>query len=212
MLTEAELVELVAEFSAAAQRAKNAGFDAVEIHAAHGYLLHQFLSPVTNQRSDSYGGSLENRARLLLNVASAVRSALGSATPLMLRFSATDYLPDGWNLEETIQVAKWGQGLGVDLFDLSSGGIAPGVTIQTGLGYQVPFAQAVRENTGAFTAAVGEITSATQAEEIVAGGKADAVLIGRAMLRDPHWPLRAADELNVEVSWPEQYNWGRWTS
>lgn len=211
-LTEAELVELVADFSSAAQRAKSAGFDAVEIHAAHGYLLHQFLSPVTNNRTDSYGGSLENRARLLLDIIGAVRSALGSGTPLMVRFSATDYVDGGWNLAETVQVAKWAQELGVDVFDLSSGGIAPAIPIPTGPGYQVPFAREVREQTGALTVAVGEITAPQQAEQILQSGSSDAVMIGRELLRDPAWPLRAAHELGAEGSWPEQYKRGRWPS
>lgn len=209
-LTEAELIELVVDFSTAAQRAKSAGFDAVEIHAAHGYLLHQFLSPITNTRTDHYGGSLENRARLLLDVVGAVRSAVGSGTPVMVRFSATDYVEGGWNLEETVQVAKWAQELGADVFDLSSGGIAPGIAIETGPGYQVPFARAVREQTGALTVAVGEITDPFQAEEILASGSSDAVMLGREMLRDPYWPLRAAHELGAEASWPRQYSRGRW--
>lgn len=209
-LSESELIALVVDFSSAAQRAKTAGFDAVEIHAAHGYLLHQFLSPITNTRTDHYGGSLENRARLLLDVVGAVRSAVGSGTPVMVRFSATDYLEGGWSLEETVQVAQWARDLGADVFDLSSGGIAPGIAIQTGPGYQVPFARAVREQTGALTVAVGEITDPHQAEEIVASGSSDAVMVGRQMLRDPHWPLRAAHELVGEASWPWQYLRGRW--
>jgi 2,4-dienoyl-CoA reductase-like NADH-dependent reductase (Old Yellow Enzyme family) len=209
-LTEAELVELVADFSAAAQRAKSAGFDALEIHAAHGYLLHQFLSPITNTRTDHYGGSLENRARLLLDVVAGVRSAVGSGMPIFVRFSATDYLADGWSLDETIQVAGWCKELGADLFDLSSGGIVPGVRIETGPGYQVEFARAVREQASTLTAAVGEITSAEQAEEILQSGASDAVMIARAMLRDPNWALRAANELGQDVDWPHQYQRGRW--
>lgn len=211
-LSEGELSDMVSDFAAAALRARSAGFDAVEIHAAHGYLLHQFLSPITNQRSDGWGGSLEARARLLLDVVAAVRAALGSGAPLLVRFSATDYLPEGWNLEQTIQVARWCQELGADLFDLSSGGIAPGVSIETGPGYQVGFAREVRTQTQALTAAVGEITEASQAEAILAEGSADAVLIGRAMLRDPHWALRAANELRAELEWPNQYRRGAWPS
>jgi 2,4-dienoyl-CoA reductase-like NADH-dependent reductase (Old Yellow Enzyme family) len=209
-LTEGELVELVADFSSAAQRAKSAGFDVVEIHAAHGYLLHQFLSPVTNTRTDHYGGSLENRARLLLDIVAAVRSAVGSGMPIFVRFSATDYLDNGWNLAETIEVAGWCKELGADLFDLSSGGIVPGVRIETGPGYQVEFARAVREQASALTASVGEITTAEQAEEILGSGASDAVMVGRAMLRDPYWALRAANELGEAVDWPHQYQRGRW--
>jgi 2,4-dienoyl-CoA reductase-like NADH-dependent reductase (Old Yellow Enzyme family) len=211
-LTETELIDLVTDFSAAAQRAKNAGFDAVEIHAAHGYLLHQFLSPITNSRTDQYGGSLENRARLLLDIVGAVRSAVGSGTPVMVRFSATDYVAGGWSLDETVQVAKWAHELGADVFDLSSGGIAPGIAIATGPGYQVQFARAVREQTGALTVAVGEITEPHQAEEILTSGSSDAVMIGREMLRDPYWPLRAAHELKAQAVWPRQYTRGRWAS
>jgi 2,4-dienoyl-CoA reductase-like NADH-dependent reductase (Old Yellow Enzyme family) len=209
-LSESELAEVVSQFVAAAVRARSAGFDAIEIHAAHGYLLHQFLSPISNQRSDSYGGSLENRARLLLDIVSGVRSALGSGSPMFVRFSATDYIEGGWTVEDTVQVSRWCAELGADLFDLSSGGIAPGVAIPTGPGYQVDFAKRVRAETGALTNAVGQITDPWQAEEILQSGAADTVMLGREMLRDPFWPMRAAHELGVEATWPKQYTRGAW--
>ena len=209
-LSETELAEVVGDFVAAAVRARAAGFDVIEIHAAHGYLLHQFLSPISNRRTDSYGGSLENRARLLLDIVAGVRSALGSGSPLFVRFSATDYIEGGWSVEDTVQVSRWCAELGADLFDLSSGGIAPGVAIATGPGYQVEFAKRVRAETGALTNAVGQITESHQAEEILQSGAADAVMLGREMLRDPFWPMRAAYELGVEANWPPQYTRGAW--
>jgi len=210
-LDAAGIDRVVADFVAGARRALRAGFDLVELHAAHGYLLHQFLSPLSNRREDEYGGSLENRARLLLRVVREVRAAVGDSVPVFVRFSATDYAEGGWDREQTAVVAGWARDAGADLFDISSGGNLPGVTIPLGPGYQVPFAEFVREEAEVVTAAVGLITEATQAARIVESGQADAVLLGRELMRDPHFPLRAAHELGVEIDyWPAQYLRARW--
>jgi len=210
-LETSEIPKLIDDFRVAAARAMEAGFDAVEIHSAHGYLLHQFLSPLTNKRTDSYGGSLENRSRLLLEIVSEVRKEIGDA-PLMIRFSATDYVEGGWDQEQTNQVAAWAYERGADLFDLSSGGLVMGVKIPTGPGYQVEFSKSTHLATGAPVSAVGQITEARQAEEIVASGKVDVVMVGRQFLRDPYFALRAAHELGVEIQWPNQYARGVWPS
>lgn len=211
MLSADEIPGLIEDYREAAQRAMKAGFDVVEIHAAHGYLLHQFLSPLTNQRTDDYGGSLENRARLLLEVVRAVRSEIDDA-PLLVRFSATDYVPGGWDQEQTNQVAAMARDAGADMFDLSSGGLVMGASIPIGPGYQVEFSKSTNDATGAPTSAVGLITEAQQAEDIVASGKVDVVMMGRQLLRDPYFPLRAAHELGAEVNWPVQYERGMWPS
>jgi 2,4-dienoyl-CoA reductase-like NADH-dependent reductase (Old Yellow Enzyme family) len=205
-LSTAEVEGLVEAFRAAARRSVEAGFELIELHAAHGYLLHQFLSPLSNRRDDQYGGSLENRARLLLEVVAAVRAEVGDDLPLLVRFSATDWAEGGWDEHETATVAAWSRDAGADLFDISTGGLVAGVTIPVGLGYQVPFAQHVRETAEVETGAVGLIVSAQQAQAVVAEGRADVVLMAREFLRDPHFPLRAAAELGVELDyWPEQY-------
>ncbi len=209
-LTTQEVHELVQDFAAAAKNAVLAGFDAVEIHAAHGYLIHQFLSPITNKRTDEFGGSLENRARLLLEIIKAIRAEVGELLPIFVRFSATDYRDDGWNLDQTIQVAKWSAEFGADLFDISSGGLITGVKIPSGPGYQVPFAEKVADQVSQQVGAVGQITNAKQAENILQEHNVDIVLIGRASLRDPYWALRAAYELGVEIDyWPKQYLRGK---
>ena len=209
-LTTQEVNELVQDFAAAAKNAVLAGFDAVEVHAAHGYLIHQFLSPITNQRTDEFGGSLENRARLVLEIIKAIRAEVGEMLPIFVRFSATDYREDGWDVEQTIQVAKWCADLGADLFDISSGGLITGVKIPSGPGYQVPLAEKVADQVSQPVGAVGQITSAQQAEDILQKDNVDIVLIGRASLRDPYWALRAAHELGVEVDyWPKQYLRGK---
>jgi 2,4-dienoyl-CoA reductase-like NADH-dependent reductase (Old Yellow Enzyme family) len=209
-LATQEVHELVQDFAAAAKNAVLAGFDAVEIHAAHGYLIHQFLSPITNQRTDEFGGSLENRARLILEIIKAVRAEVGESLPIFVRFSATDYREDGWEVEQTIQVAKLCADLGADLFDISSGGLITGVKIPSGPGYQVPLAEKVADQVSQPVAAVGQITTARQAEDILQNDNVDIVLIGRASLRDPYWALRAANELGVEVDyWPNQYLRGK---
>ncbi|MCU1442488.1 MAG: Oxidoreductase [Cryobacterium sp.] len=210
-LDAAGIGTVIADFAAAAHRAMEAGFDLVEIHGAHGYLLHQFLSPLSNDRTDDYGGSLENRARLLLSVVKAVRAAIGDAVPLLVRFSATDYADGGWDEEQTAIVARWAADAGADLFDISSGGNLSGIRIPLAPGYQVPFAHFVKKTAEVRVCAVGLITTPEQAEEIVASGQADAVMLGREMLRDPHFPLRAAHELGVSLNyWPPQYVRARW--
>lgn len=193
-----------ADFVAAARRALSAGFDAVEIHAAHGYLLHSFLSPLSNDRTDEYGGDLAGRMRLVLQVVEDVRAVWPEDRPLLLRISASDWLDGGWTVEDSVLLAKEAAARGVDLVDCSSGGNAPS-SIPLEPGYQVPFAAAVRSGAGVPTGAVGLITEPAQAEAIVADGSADVVLLARELLRDPHWPLRAAAELGLEVPLPEQY-------
>jgi 2,4-dienoyl-CoA reductase-like NADH-dependent reductase (Old Yellow Enzyme family) len=205
-LTVPEIAEIVAAFAAGARRAVDAGFDLVEIHAAHGYLVHQFLSPLSNVRDDEYGGSLENRARFLLEIVRAISSELGTDIPVLVRFSATDYADGGWDEHQTAKVAAWAREAGADLFDISTGGLVTGVTIPSHPGYQVPFAQYVRAQAGVPVNAVGRITGARQAADIVESGQADAVMLGREMMRDPHFALHAAHELGVDVDyWPPQY-------
>jgi 2,4-dienoyl-CoA reductase-like NADH-dependent reductase (Old Yellow Enzyme family) len=210
MLAAQEIPGLVEDFASAARNAVSAGFDALEIHAAHGYLIHQFLSPITNKRQDEYGGSLENRARFLTEIVQAIRLVIPEGMPLMIRFSATDYVEGGWDQAQTNQVASWCKELGVDLFDLSSGGLITGVKIPTGPGYQVDFAKSAKQATKADVIAVGQITDAQQAEAIVASGEVDIAMVGREFLRDPYFALRAAHELGEEVSWPSQYERGKW--
>jgi 2,4-dienoyl-CoA reductase-like NADH-dependent reductase (Old Yellow Enzyme family) len=209
-LDEAGIQKVVADFAAAARRAVDAGFDLVEIHAAHGYLLHQFLSPLANRRTDDWGGSLENRARLLLDTVTAVRKEVGDDVPVFVRFSATDWMPGGWDADQTATVAGWARDAGADLFDISSGGVVPAMRIPLGPGYQVPLAAHIRHTSGVEVNAVGLITGAEQANDIVASGQADAVMMGREMLRDPHFALRAAHELGAAIDyWPPQYLRGR---
>lgn len=211
-MTPAQVAAVPAAFAAAATRAHAAGFDVVEIHAAHGYLLHEFLSPLSNERTDEYGGSLENRARLVVDVVDAVRAVWPDDRPLFVRFSATDWAEGGLTVDEVTQVAKDLGAHGVDLVDVSSGGNVP-ATIPVGPGYQVPAARAVREGSGLPVGAVGLITSPHQAEQVLVDGAADVVLLGRAALRDPMWPLRAAHELGVppeRAPWPPQYARATW--
>ena len=209
-LTVEEIKGLVQAFADAAQRSVKVGFDALEIHAAHGYLIHQFLSPISNDREDQYGGSLENRARLLMEIIESVRNVIPETMPLFLRLSATDYADNGWDPDQTAEVAGWATERGVDLIDVSSGGLITGVKIPSGPGYQVPFAKHVSERIKQPVSAVGQITEPKQAEAILQSGQVDVILIGRASLRDPYWPLRAAHELGAEVSWPTQYERGMW--
>jgi 2,4-dienoyl-CoA reductase-like NADH-dependent reductase (Old Yellow Enzyme family) len=209
--TLADIEKIVQDFTDAAIRSIAAGFDVLELHAAHGYLLHQFLSPLSNQRSDEYGGSLENRARLLLRIVTAIREAVGDDVPLFVRFSATDYAEGGWDQEQTATVAGWARDAGADFFDISTGGNILGVPMPVGPGYQVPFAAFVGASASVEVSAVGLITEAEQAERIVASGHADAVMLGREMMRDPHFALRAAHELGAEIDyWPKQYLRARW--
>ena len=205
-LDAAGLAAVVQAFVAAAQRALAAGFELVEIHAAHGYLLHQFLSPLSNRRTDRYGGAFENRIRLLLEVVDAVRAVWPERLPVWVRVSATDWADaGGWDLAQTVDLARTLKARGVDLLDCSSGGTLPHAQIPWGPGFQVPFAEAVRREAGLATGAVGFITDPKQAEQIVAEGRADAVLLARQFLRDPYWPLHAAKILGVDLAWPAQY-------
>lgn len=208
-LEAAELPAVASAFAAAACRADAAGFDVVELHMAHGYLAHQFLSPLSNLRTDDYGGPRENRMRLPLQIARAVRDVWPERKPLLVRISATDWVADGWTLEDTVAFARELRGAGVDLVDCSSGGSSPAQEIPDSPGFQVPFAAAVRREAAVPTGAVGLIADASHAEAIVAGGDADLVLLARELLRDPHWPLRAAQELGAEAPWPKQYERGR---
>lgn len=201
----AQIDRVVEDFAAAAARAVTAGFEVIEIHAAHGYLLHEFLSPLSNTREDAYGGPLANRARLLLRVVDAVRDAAPEAA-LLVRFSASDWAEGGWDLAQTTTVAGWAAEHGVHFFDISSGGLAAHQQVVTGPGYQVPFASAVRAGAGVAVGAVGLITTGAQAEAILQTGDADAVLAGREWLRDPHFALRASTELGAEIDyWPAPY-------
>lgn len=206
-LTRARIAELVAAFAAAARRAVDAGFDAVEIHAAHGYLLHEFLSPLSNLREDEYGGALENRARIVLDVVRAVRAEVGDAFPVLVRFSATDSAPGGLEVDDVAQVAGWALEAGADFFDVSTSGLVAHQRVDVFPGYQVPHAARIREVTGAPTGAVGIITSGAQAEQVLEEGSADVVLAAREWLRDPHFGLRAATELGEDPAalWPPQY-------
>lgn len=208
-LSTEELSDVVTSFADAARRAIAAGFDLVEIHAAHGYLLHQFLSPLSNRRTDNYGGSFENRIRLLCEVAKAVRDAIPDGAPLFVRISATDYAPGGWDLEESIELSTALGKLGVDLIDVSSGGNVSGVKIPVGPGYQVSFSDEIRNKTSIPTSAVGLIVDPEQAEEIIATGKADATMLARAMLRNPRWAMNAAEKLGDYIPWPVQFDRAR---
>ena len=195
----------VAAFAQAARRACDAGFRIVEIHAAHGYLIHEFLSPLSNKRTDAYGGSFENRTRILREIVSAVRRTWPERAPLFVRISATDWVDGGWDVEQSIQLAHQLKELGVDLIDCSSGGNVAQANIPVGAGYQTPFAEQIRRQANIITGAVGMITSPVQAEHVVVTGQADAIIMAREFLRDPYWPLRAARELGQEISWPVQY-------
>ena len=204
-MTTREIADTIAAFAAAARRAHAAGFRVIEIHAAHGYLIHEFLSPLSNQRADQYGGSFENRTRMLREIVTAVRRVWPDELPLFTRISATDWIDGGWDIEQSIELARQLKPLGVDFIDCSSGGNAASATIPIGPGYQTAFAERVRKDAGILTGAVGMITSATQAEHIVGSGQADAVLIARELLRDPYFPMRAARELGQDITWPSQY-------
>ncbi len=204
-LTVDGIQQVVRAFADAARRACDAGFRVIEIHAAHGYLIHEFLSPLSNHRDDSYGGSFENRTRLIREIVTAVRSSWPKGAPLFVRISASDWVEGGWDLEQSIELARSLKQLGVDLIDCSSGGTVPHAKIPAGPGYQTPFAQRIRHEAEILTGAVGMITSAVQAEQIIGTGQADAIVIAREFLRDPYWPLRAAKELGQSISWPVQY-------
>lgn len=205
-LDEAGIAAVIADFRASAQRALAAGFELIELHAAHGYLLHQFLSPLSNRRDDRYGGSFDNRSRIVREIVAGVREVWPAELPLWLRVSATDWADEGgWDVEQSVQLARELKPLGVDLIDVSSGGLLPHVTIPLGPGYQVPFAARIRREADIATGAVGLITTAEQAAAIVANGEADVVLMARESLRDPYFPRRAAQILGAQVSPPVQY-------
>lgn len=196
---------IIGDFRRAAERALAAGFQVVELHGAHGYLLHEFLSPLSNKRTDRYGGSFENRIRFTLETVDAVRQVWPEALPLLMRLSATDWTEGGWDIEQSVELSRILRTRGVDLVDTSSGGNVAGAKIPVGPGYQVEFAERIRRDAGIPTGAVGMITDPHQAEEIIQGGKADVVVLARELLRDPYWPLRAARVLGVKVTWPSQY-------
>jgi 2,4-dienoyl-CoA reductase-like NADH-dependent reductase (Old Yellow Enzyme family) len=204
-LDAAGLRDVTRAFGDAARRALAAGFRALEIHAAHGYLLHEFLSPLSNRREDAYGGSFAGRTRLLREVLAAVRAVWPERLPLLVRVSATDWAEGGWDVPECVELARDLRGLGVDLVDASSGGLVPTAKVPAGPGYQAVFAERIRREGGIATGAVGMIISPEQAEHTLRSGQADLVLLARAMLRDPYWPLHAARRLRAEVTWPKQY-------
>jgi 2,4-dienoyl-CoA reductase-like NADH-dependent reductase (Old Yellow Enzyme family) len=208
-MDEKTIAATIAQFAASARRTREAGFDVIEIHGAHGYLISTFLSPITNRRTDGYGGSFENRTRYLLEVVDAVRSEWPDDMPLFVRISSTDWMEGGWGLEDSIRLAQVLKAGGkVDLIDCSSGGVDPRQKIELRPGYQVPFAAAIRARAGIATGAVGLISKPEMAEEIVAGGQADIVVMARAFLSDPHWPLHAAKALKFKLPWPRQYERG----
>ena len=204
-LDAAGIHQVIADFRAAAVRALAAGFQVIELHAAHGYLLHEFLSPLSNHRTDAYGGTFENRIRLLLDVVAATREVWPEELPLLVRLSVTDWTEGGWNADESIQLAAILKTRGVDLIDCSTGGNVPKAPIPVGPGYQVQFAERIRQEAGILTGAVGLITTPAEAEAIVANGQADLVLLAREFLREPYFPLLAAQELGVDITWPAQY-------
>ncbi len=204
-MTRDDIQRVIVEFASAAQFALAAGFSVVEIHAAHGYLAHEFLSPLSNHRADEYGGSFANRVRFLLETVAAVRRVWPEELPLFVRISATDWAENGWTIDDSVELARLLKPEGVDLIDCSSGGLVPSVKIPVGPGYQVPFAERIRREAEILTGAVGMITAAAQADEIVRTGQADMVLLAREMLRDPYWPLHAAQVLGHAATWPAQY-------
>ena len=204
-LSHGEIDGVVELFAAAARRALAAGFEVAEVHCAHGYLLNEFLSPLSNQRTDEYGGSMENRCRLPLKVAQTVRELWPQQWPVFVRISATDWVEGGWDLAQSIQFSKWLKEIGIDLIDCSTGGMVLDAKIPVAPGFQVPFAAGVRKQAGIATGAVGLITEPAQAEQILKEEQADAIFLARELLRDPYWPLRAARELGVDVEWPNQY-------
>jgi 2,4-dienoyl-CoA reductase-like NADH-dependent reductase (Old Yellow Enzyme family) len=204
-MTHGDLKIVLSQFEGAAKRSLEAGFDVAEIHAAHGYLLHEFLSPLSNRRNDEYGGSLENRARFPLEVAKAVRGVWPETLPVFIRISATDWAEGGWDLAQSVQFAKWLKEIGIDLIDTSSGGLVPRVKIPMAPGYQLPFAEAIRREVGIMTSGLGLITDANQAEQILVTGQADVVVMAREFLRDPYFPLHAAKALGDDPKYHVQY-------
>jgi 2,4-dienoyl-CoA reductase-like NADH-dependent reductase (Old Yellow Enzyme family) len=208
-LTVEEIGQLVKDFADAARRAVAVGFDVIEIHAAHGYLLHQFYSPISNDRTDEYGGSFDNRVRFLMEVTQAVRAAIGADVALFVRISASDWVDEGWNIMDSIELSMKLKAAGVDLIDVSSGGAVHNAPITPSPGFQVPFAAAIRKEAGIPTAAVGLITEPEQAQYIIETGEADAVFLARAMLRNPRWAMNAAESLGVKINWSLPLDRGR---
>jgi 2,4-dienoyl-CoA reductase-like NADH-dependent reductase (Old Yellow Enzyme family) len=208
-ITIPEINELKNKFVEAAKRAVAVGFDVIEIHAAHGYLMHQFYSPVSNKRTDEYGGDFAGRTKFLLETVDAVRKAIPDGVPLFVRISATDWVEDGWNLIDSVELATKLKALGVDLIDVSTGGNIHNAPIKPAPGFQVPFATAIRSEVGIPTTGVGLITEPDQAQHLIESGEVDAVFLARAMLRNPRWPLYAAEKLGVKIEWPEQLERGR---
>jgi 2,4-dienoyl-CoA reductase-like NADH-dependent reductase (Old Yellow Enzyme family) len=204
-ISEEGIGETLRAYAEAARRAREAGFQVLEVHAAHGYLLHQFLSPISNKRTDRYGGSFENRTRLLVEVVKVVRTSWPEVLPLFVRISATDWAENGWDIDQSVELSRTLRGVGVDLIDCSSGGTLPVVSIPFGPGYQTAFSERIRRETGMPAAAVGMVTEPVQADHIIRTGQADLVVLARELLRDPYWPLRAARELEHQVAWPVQY-------
>ena len=204
-ITESDIASVVGAFGAAAKRALDAGFQVIELHGAHGYLINEFLSPLSNKRTDQYGGTFENRTRIVREIVEAVRRQWPENLPLFMRISATDWVEGAWDIEQSVRLARELKTMGVDLIDCSSGGNAPDAKIPIGPGYQVPFAERIRRDADILTGAVGMITEPMQAEQIVNTGQADVVLLAREMLRNPYWPFRAASELGQTISWPVQY-------
>ncbi|MCF0074056.1 NADH:flavin oxidoreductase/NADH oxidase [Dyadobacter sp. CY261] len=209
-LDEAGIEKIIFDFTAAAKRALQAGFKVIEIHAAHGYLVHQFLSPLSNHRNDEYGGSFENRIRLLLRIIEGIHTVWPADLPVFTRISATDWVEGGWNPEESVQLVHILKEKGVDLIDVSSGGLAINQQIPVGPAYQLPFASRIKRETGILTGTVGLITNATQAETILVNGDADMVIMAREILRNPYFPLEAARDLKDGVAWPVQYERAKW--
>lgn len=204
-LSLVEIHQVIQDFKSGAFRALHAGFKVLEIHAAHGYLIQEFLSPLSNIRTDNYGGSFENRIRFLVEIIQAIKEVWPAGLPLFVRISATDWTERGWDIDDSVRLASVLSDEGVDLVDCSSGGNVPNAKIPVAPGYQVPFAQVIKENSAMLTAAVGFIIQAAQAEEIISSGKADMVFLAREMLRDPYFPLHAAQQLGIDVEWPPQY-------
>lgn len=209
-LDAAGIARVVEAFAQGARRSLEAGFELIELHGAHGYLVHQFLSPLVNTRTDEYGGTFENRTRLLRQIVEAVRKVWPERLPLWLRISCSDWTEGGWTIEDSVALARQLRPMGVDLIDCSSGGIVPAAKIPIGPGYQTAFAERVRRESGILTGAVGMITSPAQAQTVIATGQADVVLLARELLRDPYWPLRAAHKLKQETQWPKQYERAKW--
>lgn len=209
-LDQKGIQKVINDFTLAANRALQAGFKVIEIHAAHGYLVHQFLSPLSNHRTDEFGGPFDNRIRLLLEIIAGVQTVWPNDLPLLVRISATDWADGGWNLEESVQLARILKTKGVDLIDVSTGGLVNYQQITVGPAYQLPFASRIRKETGILTGTVGMITTSSQAETILVNGDADMIIMARELLRDPYFPLRAAHELKDNITWPVQYERAKW--